>query len=175
MEGKVLKLKRKIIIGLFILVITIGSIFTFLKINYLYMPYEYKESEIFWYEWHELQTPLRLEICSDSFEGECIYSTDEEDIKFIIEAFLNLDYTSRSRKEFEELNFDSSINTYDNRYLVNIRQLTKENEYGLTGPNLFTIDVYPEQPYIQAPGRTYYFFELPDDVREFICNFDENN
>ena len=161
-----------IIIGIVVLVsVGIWRIIVF-KNSYIYMPYEYEESEIFWLDWNELKTPMRLEICSDKIEDECIYSTDEEEIKFFIESYWGLEYTTRSRKEFENLNIDFTSNSQSNRYNVVLRVLDQDDEEEISGYILFYVDLYPGQDY--AKGNSfYYYYRVPEELKEFVFNYNQ--
>ena len=139
------------------------------------MPYQYSKSEVVPLDWTEFEGPLLLEICHDGFDGECVYSRDKEDIEFIIDSLRELEYVTKSRGEFRELEYSTEDLTdvgmgyyFDNQYNVIIRQLeTTKDGYDL-GYWVYSFDFYTFSDYVNGPGGSYYYYELPDEVREFV-------
>lgn len=165
---------KKLVLSGVLIILLIGA-FIFTNVTYLYMPYQYNKSEVVPLDWNEFKGPLILEICNDDFEGECVYSTNEADIKYIIDSLQDLEYITKSRGEFRELEYSTEDLTdvgmgyyFDNQYNVIIRQLkTTKDGYDL-GYWLYSFDFYTFSDYVNGPGGSYYYYELPDDVREFV-------
>ena len=160
--------KRYIIIGIFVIAIGLGiNKYIQMKNTYLYMPYEYKESEIFFPEYKKLVKPLRIEICHDSFENECIYNDDLEDLMFLIEELQKSTFLTRSRQEFEELEWTNENYSYRDGYKILIRSLEDEN----SGPIIFNMTLFENEKYIKS--HDYYYYEISDALRDFLLNNEE--
>jgi hypothetical protein len=171
---------KKFILPMIILLSLISGVL-YMNHIYLYMPYAYQKSEIVPLTWTELKQPLVLEICHDGFEGECVYSTEKADIKFIIDSLQDVDYRTKSRGEFRDLDYstvdlsDVGFGYYfDNQYTVVIRQLDQTKDEVELGYWVYSFDFYTFSNYVNGPGGNYYYYELPNTVREFVYQAEES-
>lgn len=163
------------------IVLLIGAVI-YSNITYLYSPFDYKKSEVVPIDRTEFKNPILLEVCYDGWENECVYSTEKADVKYIIESLQDLDFVTKSREEFRELDYsdvdlsDVSMGYYfDNQYNVVIREYDKTIHGYELGSWIFSFDFYTFSKYVDGYGGTYYYFELPEDIREFLYNADENS
>lgn len=177
--GNKMNLKKLRMLGIMTLLL-IGTVI-YSNITYLYSPFEYKKSEVVPIDRAKFKNPVLLEICYNGWESECVYSTEKDDVKFIIESLQDLDFVTKSREEFRELDYsnvdlsDVSMRYYyDNQYNVVIREYEKTNDGYELGSWIFSFDFYTFSKFVNAYGGTFYYFELPQGVREFVYNADEN-
>ena len=171
---------KKVALPVTLLILFIGAFF-YTSITYLYMPYQYKKSEVVPLDWNEFKGSLLLEICHDDWESECVYSTNEADIKFILDSLQDIDYVTKSRGEFKELEYSSEDLTdvgigyyFDNQYNVIIRHLDKTSDGNELGYWIYSFDFYTFSNYVNGPGGSYYYYELPDEIREFVYNAEDD-
>jgi len=180
MEGGTKMNVKKYLLPSVLVILLIGA-FIYTYISYLYMPYQYKKSEVVPLVWTEFKGPLILEICHDGFEGECVYSTYKDDIKFIIDSLRELEYVTKSRGEFRGLEYSSEDLTdvgwgyyLDNQYKIIIRQLDKTNGDYELGYWVYSFDFYTFSDYVNGPSGRYYYYKLPNDVREFVYEAEDD-
>jgi uncharacterized protein YxeA len=165
-------MKKKIIIwsviGLVIISVASG-LFIQRRINYrnnyLYMPKDYVESEVFFPKWEDVTKPIRLEITNDGWDKNYYFIDEEEDVMFVIEELQKSSYVSRSRGEFEELSFTNVSKGYDDGFQVVIRTMQNETD----GAIIFMFTMYEDEEYVYS-NRPYYYYTVSDELREYIIN-----
>lgn len=165
-----MSLKKKLIIaGVIITVICAIILVLYIKQrldyknDYLFMPENFKESEVFFPEYEKVTKPIQLEISNDGFRDNWIIIDDLDQVKFVIEELQKSSYVTRSRGEFEDLNL-SYPSSMENTWDVVIR--TVDDEEG-NGSIIFMFEFAEDYEYIYA-GTPYYFYTISDDLRNYV-------
>lgn len=169
---------KKILISLSVIIVMLLGTFFYIKTNYLFMPYEYDKGDALYEEWYEYKGEIEMAICSQIFKEEnngerCYVTTNKEDIKFILEGLFGLENITRSREEYRELDLPEELGEY---FVVEISRVDSRDEEGHRedGRNLYVLFFYENQIYMNGYGGSYYYYEFPPEVKEFIVNYRPN-
>ena len=175
-KGNITNIRFSIYTGVYVVIIGCLYIFSYFQFNYVIMPYNYFNNEIFYvnYSYEDLVDDVRIEYYARDYYGEEeIYRISYD--KNEIEQFLNLfrDIRLLTEEEYEEVGYQQTNIDWHNDIHVMIRNMDDSDaEDGNSGYYVFSINLVDTSIYAMKNNGSFpqQIYLVTDELRQFILD-----
>jgi hypothetical protein len=167
---------KKILMIIGVVLIILTGVFIWMKNYFLFMPWEYHKSDALYLSWYEYHG--EIEMYMGSYETEdgsyYVHITDRQEIKNVLEMYMEVSNVTHSRKEIEQANFPDD---WGESYVIEISRVDERDSEGIriSGENLFVTYVYENTTLAKSYQGVYYYFNVTDDFHNFVINYPIEN